>query len=70
MMCVLTIPTGVPVEMLPATEVVVARSESDVESSCAWTVAKPMRADTMADLEKYIVTVVLALPKKKYPQMN
>lgn len=59
MMCVLTIPLGTPVEMLPATEVAVAKSDSDAEISCAWTVAKPTRADTIADLEKYIVAVVV-----------
>lgn len=66
MMCVLTMPIGAPgspVEMLPATEVAVARSDSDAENSCAWTVAKPMRADTMVDLEKYIVAVVLVFQK-------
>lgn len=65
MMCVLTMPAvGVtvedPVTTLPADDAVAeARSDSDaaIDADCA--AAKPARADTMTDLEKYIFTVFL-----------
>jgi hypothetical protein len=66
-MCVLTIPAGVvdpdsdepPVDKLPRADAVAeARRDSDAATEdCA--AAKPMRAETMTDLEKYILFVVL-----------
>jgi hypothetical protein len=66
-MCVLTIPAGVvdpdsdelPLDKLPrADPVAEARRDSDAATEdCA--AAKPIRADTMTDLEKYMLTVVL-----------
>jgi hypothetical protein len=55
MMCVLTMPAGAfdpdcdrePVDML---------ARADATEDCA--AAKPMRADTMTDLEKYMLIVV------------
>jgi hypothetical protein len=55
MMCVLTMPAGAldpdcdtePVDMLP---------RADATEDCA--AAKPMRADTMTDVEKYMLIVV------------
>lgn len=66
-MCVLTMPAGVaepdakePVDKLPAADAVAdASRDSDAATEeCVVAAAKPIRADTMTDLEKYIFEVV------------
>jgi hypothetical protein len=74
-MCVLTIPEGVvvsareplpalPVDRLPEAEPVldaIMASEA-IKGDCA--VARPMRAETTVDLEKYILDIVLRFGRK------
>jgi hypothetical protein len=50
---------GVPVATTPgADEAPDAARDSDATMDSVWAAAKPMRAETMTDLEKYIFTVV------------
>jgi hypothetical protein len=62
-MCVLTIPAGAidpPADELPVDKLPLADRVSDAaigREDCA--AAKPIRADTMTDFEKYMLIVVL-----------